>query len=131
LSSAAALPKYLEGSKNNNFAKPGKDPKFPKNLRPISLLFKMGKLFENVIQKFVQKHIEERGLLNANQFGFRARPSTTLKYMSTAALFLDIYKAFDTIWHYGLLYNLYNLEFSTNLIKLLGFFLSQENSGYR
>jgi hypothetical protein len=45
--------------------------------------------------------------------------------MSTAAAFLDIGKAFDTTWHSGLLYKLYTLEFSTNLIKLLGFFLSQ------
>jgi retron-type reverse transcriptase len=45
--------------------------------------------------------------------------------MSTAAVFLDIEKAFDNTWHYGLLYKLCKLEFSTNLIKLLGSFLSQ------
>jgi hypothetical protein len=115
----------LEGSKNNNFAKTGKDPKFPQNLRPISLLPTTGKLFEKVILKFVQKHIEERGLLNASQFGFRARHSTTLQYMrltdhvtlnfnsktSTATVFLDIEKAFDTTWHYGLLYKYLNWNF--------------------
>jgi hypothetical protein len=97
--------------------KPGNDPKFPQNLLPISLLPTTGKLFEKVILKFFQKHIEERGLLNAKQFGFRARHSTTLKCMrltdhvtlnfnnkmSTAAVFLDIEKAFDTTWHHGLL----------------------------
>jgi hypothetical protein len=31
--------------------------------------------------KIVQRHIEERGLLNADQFGFRARHSTTLLRM--------------------------------------------------
>jgi hypothetical protein len=45
--------------------------------------------------------------------------------MSTAAVFLDIEKAFDTIWHCGLLYKLSKLEFSTSLIKLIGSFLSQ------
>jgi hypothetical protein len=118
--------------------KPGKDPKFPQNLRPISLQSTTGKLFEKVIIKLVQKHIEERGLLNANQLSFRARHSTTLQYMrltghvnlnfnnnmSTAAVFLDIEKAFDTTWHSGLLYKLSKLKFSTNLIKLLGSFLS-------
>jgi hypothetical protein len=37
--------------------KPGKDPKFPQNLRPISLLFTKGKIFENVILKIVHMHI--------------------------------------------------------------------------
>jgi hypothetical protein len=44
--------------------KPGKDPKFPQNLRPISHLSTTGKPFEKVILKLLQKHIEEKGLLN-------------------------------------------------------------------
>jgi hypothetical protein len=110
--------------------KPGKDPKFPQNLRPISLLSTTGQLFENVILKILQKHIEERGLLNASQFDFRARHSTTLRCMrltdhmtlnfnnklSTAAVFLDIEIAFDTTWHSGLLYKLSKLKLSASLI---------------
>jgi hypothetical protein len=63
-----------------------------------------------VILKIVQRHIGERGLLNENQFGFRACHSTTLQCMrltdhvilnfnnnlSTAVVFLDMEKAFDT-----------------------------------
>jgi hypothetical protein len=45
--------------------------------------------------------------------------------MSTAAVFLDIQKAFDTTWHSGLLNKLSKLEFSTSLIKLIGSFLSE------
>jgi hypothetical protein len=45
--------------------KPGKAPKFPQHLRPISLLSTTGKLLEKVILNIVQKHIEDRGLLNA------------------------------------------------------------------
>jgi retron-type reverse transcriptase len=118
--------------------KPGKDPKFPQNLRPIILLSTTGKLFDKVILKIVQRHLEERDLLNANQFGFRARHSTTLQcmrltdhvtlnfnnIMSTAAVFLDIEKAFDTTWHPGLLYKLTKLEFSARIIKLISSFLS-------
>jgi hypothetical protein len=69
-----------------------------------------GKLLEKVVLKIVRKHIEERDLLNASQFGFRARHSTTLQCMrltehvtlnfnndiSTAAAFLDVEKVFDT-----------------------------------
>jgi hypothetical protein len=121
------------------FPKPSVDPKFPQNLCPISLLPTTGKLFEKVILKFVQKHIVEKGLHNASQFGFRARHIRTLQCMrltdhvnlnfnnemSTAAMFLDIEKPFDTTWHHGLLYKLSKLEFSANVIKLLGSFLSQ------
>jgi hypothetical protein len=119
--------------------KSDKDPKLPQNLRPISLLSTTGKLFEKVILKLLQKHIEEKCLFNASQFGSRARHSTTLQCMrltdhvtlnfnnkmSTTAVFLDIEKAFDTTWHSGLLYKLSILEFSTSLIKLLGSFLSK------
>jgi hypothetical protein len=119
--------------------KPGKDPKFPQYLCPISFLSTTGKLFEKVIPKLLQKHIEEKGLLNVSKFVFRAHHSTTLEYMrlthhvtinfnnimSTVAVFLDIEKAFDTTWHSGLLYKLSKLEFSTRLIKLISSFLSQ------
>jgi hypothetical protein len=112
--------KALERSKIIRLPKPIKDLKLPQNLRPISLLFSTGKLFEKVILKIVQRHAEERVLLNASQFGLRACHSTTLPYMRlmdhvtlnfnnkifTAVVFLDNENAFDTIWHLGLLYKL-------------------------
>jgi hypothetical protein len=61
--------------------KSGKDRKFPQKLRPISLLSTTCKLFEKVILTILQKHINERGLLNASQFCFRTRHSTTLQCM--------------------------------------------------
>jgi hypothetical protein len=77
---------------------------------PIGLLSTTDKLFQKVILKIVQRHVETRKKLNANQFGFRARHSKTLQCMRlayhvtlnfnnimfTAAIFLDIEKAFDT-----------------------------------
>jgi hypothetical protein len=94
--------------------KPGKDPKFCQNLHLISLLSTADKLFKKVILKIGQRHIEERGLLNASQFGFCAHHSMTLQCMnhiivnfnnnmSMGAVFLDIEKAFDTTWRLGLL----------------------------
>jgi hypothetical protein len=74
------------------------------------------KPIKKAILKIVQRHIQERDLLNASQFGFLARHSTTLQCMgltdhvtlnfnnvSTVAVFLDIEKAFDKAWHLGLL----------------------------
>jgi hypothetical protein len=43
--------------------------------------------------------------------------------MSTAAVFLDIEKAFDTMWHPGLLYKLSKLNFTARIIKLISSFL--------
>jgi hypothetical protein len=100
-----------------------------------------GKLVEKVILKIVQRHIGEKGLLNAGQFGFRACHSTTLQCMrltdhmtlnfnnmSTPEVFLDIKKAFDTTWHNGLLYKVPKIDFSASLIKLISSFLVIENS---
>jgi hypothetical protein len=98
-----------------------------------------GKVFEKVILEIVKRHIGENNLLNASQFGFRARHSTTLQCMSladhvnlnfnsnmsTAAVFLDIEKAFDITRHPSLLYKLSKFQFSTRLIKLINSFLSQ------
>jgi hypothetical protein len=44
--------------------------------------------------------------------------------MSTAVVFLDIEKAFDTTWHFDLLYNSSGLELSTSFIKLIASFLT-------
>jgi hypothetical protein len=55
LPSAFILSKHLEGSKIITLPKPGKDPKFPQNLKPISLLSTTGKLFEKVIQRRYEK----------------------------------------------------------------------------
>ncbi|PNF38110.1 hypothetical protein B7P43_G15356, partial [Cryptotermes secundus] len=133
------FPNTWKEAKVITLPKSGKDLKFPQNLRPISLLSTTGKLFEKVILKFLRKHIEERGLLDASQFGFRACHSKTLQCkrladhmtlnfnnkMSTAAVFLDIKKAFNTTWHSYLLYKLTKLEFSNSLTKLIGSFLSK------
>jgi hypothetical protein len=136
---AVQFPKPWKEAKIVTLLKPGKDPKFPQNLRPFSVLSTIGKLFEESILKIVQRHIEERGLLHTSQFGFHAPHSTTLQCMmlmddtilnlnnniSMALVFLGIEKAFDTTWHTDLLYKLSYLKFSISLIKLIPSFLSQ------
>jgi hypothetical protein len=112
--------------------KPAKDPKFPQNLCPISLLPLTGKVFEKVILEIVKRHIGERNLLNASHSTtlqcVRLADHVTLNFnniMSTAAVFLDIEKAFDTMCHPGLFYKLSKLQFFTSLITLISSFLSQ------
>jgi hypothetical protein len=52
--------------------KPSKDPIFPQNLCQISILLTTSNLLENLILRTIQKHTEDRNVLYASQFGFRA-----------------------------------------------------------
>ena len=84
------------------------------------------------------KHINDNNLLSPNQSGFRTGDSCinqllSITYdifhcfdkgMETRAIFLDISKAFDKVWHKGLIYKLRQYGFSGNLLALLTDFLS-------
>jgi hypothetical protein len=98
----------------------GKDLTLPSSKRHISLLDTVDKLFEKIQLARVLREVNERGLLRDEQFGFRPRHSTTLQMSRlvervnrnfderrlTGAVFLDVVKAFDTVWDKGLLYKL-------------------------
>jgi hypothetical protein len=92
--------------------KPGKDPALPSSYRPVSLLDTIGKLFEKILLSRILHEVSGRGLLRDEQFGFRPKHSTALQLtrlvervsrnfdekMLTGAVFLDVAKAFDTVW---------------------------------
>jgi hypothetical protein len=59
--------------------KPGKDPALPSSYRPISLLDTIGKVFEKILLARILHEVSERGLMRDEQFGFRARHSTSLQ----------------------------------------------------
>jgi len=98
--------------------KPRKDPALPSSYRPISLLDTIGKLFEKILLARILHVGSERGLMRDEQFGFRPRHSTSLllarlvemitrnfgEKRLTDAIFIDVAKAFDTVWIDGLLY---------------------------
>ena len=91
--------------------KTGKDPVLSSSYRPISLLDTIGKLFEKILLSRILHEVNVRGLLRNEQFGFRPRHSTSLQLARlverinrlTGAVFLDVAKAFDTVWIVGLL----------------------------
>lgn len=120
------------------FPKPGKDPAFPQNYRPISLLSGFSKLFERVLLKRLEDFSTSNNLLMDEQFGFRRKHSTThqlvrvaeqisesfnSKYV-TAGVFLDIAQAFDKVWHDGLIYKMISLKFPPYLIKIIRHYLT-------
>lgn len=117
--------------------KPG-DPKLIANYRPISLLIGLSKIFERLILNRLNDFVEERGLIPDVQFGFRTKHSTSLQLLrlyrfvksglaakkSTGMLAIDVEKAFDRVWHKGLLFKLIKKEVPGYLIKILNSFLS-------
>ncbi|MES9991692.1 MAG: reverse transcriptase domain-containing protein, partial [Candidatus Thiodiazotropha sp.] len=90
------------------------------NHRPISLLNSEAKVFEKLIFKYLFNHFRDNNLLTSLQSGFIPGDSTVnqLTYLyntfcealdggkEVRAVFCDISKAFDRVWHAGLLYKL-------------------------
>jgi hypothetical protein len=69
------FPAFWKDARIIGLSKAGKNPKFPNNLRSISLVSTMGKHFEKLNLNTIHRFTAERNLLNASQFGFRARHS--------------------------------------------------------
>jgi hypothetical protein len=100
--------------------KPGKDPSNSSDYRPISLLSSISKVFERIILKRLNTFVSIQNVLPNHQFGFRAAHSTSHQLnrvvrhvennrgqgQSTGMLFLDVEKAFDSVWHDALLHKL-------------------------
>jgi hypothetical protein len=121
--------------------KPGKNPKFPQNHRPISLLSTVGKVVEKLIHSRLTKIINDNRTIPDEQFGFRAHHSTTdqllrvTEYASvsherkhvTAAVFLDVAKAFDTVWHKGLVFKLRQSGVPVAMAQLIYSFLEERS----
>jgi len=117
--------------------KPGKDPLFPTNYRPISLLNSIGKVLEKLVCKRAQNFLTENNVIPDEQFGFRGKHATThqlmriVEYASlaynrkeiTGAVFMDISKAFDKVWHPGLLFKLRKVNIPHYLYNWLESFL--------
>jgi hypothetical protein len=112
--------------------KPGKDLALPSSCRPINLLDMIGKIFEKILLARILHEVSERELLQDEQFGFRPRHCTSLQLARlfekitrnfgerrlTGAVFLDVGKAFDTVWIDGLLYKLMLLNFTLSIPSL-------------
>ena len=111
-----------------------------KNYRPISLLPICGKIFEKLMFDAIYEHLCASQLLTPNQSGFRPGDSTVNQLLSithqiysafedftsreTRAVFSDISKAFDKVWHDGLLFRLKNYGISGSLFTVIKDFLS-------
>ena len=97
-------------------------------------------MFEKLIYDYIYKHLCDNGLLTQHQSGFRPGDLTVNQLLAishkiycafddvpskeTRAVFLDLSKAFDRVWHKGLLYKLECSGISGNLLALIRDFLA-------
>ena len=107
-----------------------------KNFPPVGLLSVVSKVFEELVNNRVVDHLEKCGLVWS--YGFRSSRSTvdllTVVSDRIARAFnrsgaarvvaLDISKAFDRVWHAGLLHKLKSYGISGQIFGLLSPFLS-------
>ncbi|GBN39168.1 putative RNA-directed DNA polymerase from transposon X-element, partial [Araneus ventricosus] len=120
------------------FPKPNQNHKLPGSYRPISLLSNIGKLFEKVLLKRLNDHCLKNSIIPAEQFGFRSGHSCTHQLlrvtnkivdgfnakMYTGGVFLDVRKAFDRMWHNGLIAKFIDFKFPDYLTIIIQKFLS-------
>ena len=117
--------------------KPWKPADTASSYRPISLTSCLGKLFERLLTNRLNWYVESTNLLGPEQAGFRKTRSTIdhlvkidldikrgfKEKKSTVDVFLDIDKAYDTVWTKGLLYKLAKNGLTGNCLGWLQNFL--------
>jgi endonuclease/exonuclease/phosphatase family metal-dependent hydrolase len=122
--------------------KPKADNSSPKSYRPISLLSNIGKIFERLILSRLQEHEKANKIFIPQQFGFRSEHSTVQQILriteeaqigfnlrqSTGLVTLDLEKAFDSVWHDGLLYKLSKIRTPLPLLGLIESYLEGRKS---
>ena len=109
----------------------------PSNYRPVSLLSCCGKLFERVVFKHMYNFFMENNLLYKYQSGFLPNHSTNYQLIDmfhhicqsfdnkqfSCIVFCDISKAFDRVWHKGLLHKLKEHGINGQLLKWISNYL--------
>ena len=99
------------------------------NYRPVSLLLICGKIFEHLIYNGLFEFFTANQLISSNQSGFKPGDSCINQLLSiTHEIYKstddgDISKAFDKVWHNGLIYKLKQNGVSGNLLNLIIGFL--------
>ena len=92
----------------------------PNNYRPVSLLNTTGTIFEKIIYKYLFNFFRDKFVISLWQSGFMPGNSTICqlleiyhKFCTAVAdgkevrvVFLDIKRAFDKVWHSGLIFKL-------------------------
>ena len=111
------------------------------NYRPISLLCNISKVQERIVYNRLYEHCTKHNLLTDKNSGFKPFDSTINRLIhlthqiyngidmkkDTLIVFLDISKAFDRVWHPGLLHKLREFGITGTLYDWLVSYLSDRN----
>ncbi|GBO27002.1 RNA-directed DNA polymerase from mobile element jockey [Araneus ventricosus] len=119
------------------FPKAGQNQKLSGNYRPISLLSNLGKICEKVILARQKEHCYDLQIIPDEQYGFRPNHGCVHQLLRvtnlithgfnnklyTGGVFLDVRKAFDRMWHNGLIYKLIANKLPHYLIDIITLFM--------
>ena len=114
---------------------------FTSNYRPISLLSTIAKVFERVVFKYLFNYFRDNFMISIWQSGFLPGTSTVTQLIEVydqfckavskgkdiRVVFLDISKAFDRVWHEGLIYKLKGHGIRGTLLKWLMSYLKDRH----
>jgi hypothetical protein len=132
------LPTEWKRSKITMLLKKNGEKTDPNSYRPISITSCIMRLLERLILSRIREYLEQNNLIIHCQSGFRAKRQTrdNLFHLvqkakenfhrgnETLSIFFDIEKAFDKMWHQGLLYKFHQINLPYYLIRFLENFLS-------
>ncbi|GJQ70625.1 hypothetical protein Trydic_g23016 [Trypoxylus dichotomus] len=110
--------------------KPGQSHNWPQNYRPFSLLPVMSKIADRIILARLREETDDLDVIPGCQFGFRREHSTIHQVLRlvehikegfnrrecTGAVFLDVAKAFDKVWHEVLLLKMHRPGISSTTL---------------
>ena len=122
----------------------------PSNYRPISLIIgstyrsrkslqtlkSLSKILEKLITTQLYNWAETNNIINKEQSGFRKDKSTTDKLFqltqtisqaNSAVIFLDVEKAFDKVWHDGLIHKLLFLNTPLHRLRYINNYISNRS----
>jgi len=132
------IPTTCKTSKSLMFLKPNKPPDSVTSYRPIQLTPTLGKILERIVVKRFYLHLQKRHLLQNHQAGFRPTYSIQYKLLRltnhvtnhnntckpSCLVLFALEKAFDKVWHQGLLRKLLHFHLPVAYIRYFYNFLT-------
>ena len=121
---------FLKKDGKDTYASPG-------SYRPISITSYIGKLLEKILVNRILNHLKLENLHDEDQEGFSEKRNTIrylnrlnlgikediMKNYTSIGLFIDLEKAFDSIWKQGLIVKLHKIGIKGNILKIINTFL--------